>query len=969
MTITLDPGGGVNTYTITATGLTLALADTGNDLTMALTSSGNLNFTLTQDTGFFSTSGAIQVNSGNFSVTTNSTQTYSNTVGANDITLIAIGQNSDVTTNAALTTVSGGSVTITADDTANFSANGDITATGAGNITITANNNVSNGDSSDFLTMSDGTLFNAGSGTITLSNTSANNITIGGLLTTNSSNAAVTITTSAGVADAGTAHTDIVAASGRLVIDAVTGITLSNITVNSIDVDNTTSGNITLTESDAVSIIKLNNGSNGSSSFTATAGTITIDASGSGVTSVNGDITLVATGASSNVLVNATVSSDTSSGQVQLQADNNVTFASGITVTSGTGDLLLLADSDDDGTGLLTTPSGGITMNTGALKLTSGTGIGSSGSVVMTTGVTDFSANTTTGGIFLTNTGGSAINVTTVAALVGVTADAGDIQITNTGGNFSTVQTITASGGTADIKITAASMTIGSGSFGDIDSNGSINLTATGTITVTTGRQVVAENDGSGSLDFNINAAGVTLGSNGSILGAAFRNRGTGALNVTSTGNISLEVNSVNAAGALTINAGSNDITGNNASTNPEIFASGNVSITAANIGAGTGTSAINISGPLTSNGAQTFNLTVNGGGNAYILTNSTDDPFNQINLSVASASSIVDLDLKGSDFVKWNPSSGHELTATLNNEDIALNFSLTDSGTDLKVGNIMAGDGTANSGKQEVEISSNAKLEQSGTITMATGGSLRLVGIQGIGTSANPILTSGLTNFAATSTNGGIFLLNNSVTDINSTTVSSTVGVVALGNIIIKNTNGGFTFTDIIKSDNGSITLESKFNMLDLNGTADSLSAENGTVSLTVTDSGAFIGASGNPIEIRARGLTTSISNPANRFIAFTNTTPAATEDTPPPQQQQQQQQQPAVCTAALAAEGICTLTAQQQAPPTGGEVFTPENLPPGFGQNPSQELVDRINRDNTAGRQAGFVEAIGEIVNGPGC
>jgi hypothetical protein len=178
-------------------------------------------------------------------------------------------------------------------------------------------------------------------------------------------------------------------------------------------------------------------------------------------------------------------------------------------------------------------------------------------------------------------------------------------------------------------------------------------------------------------------------------------------------------------------------------------------------------------------------------------------------------------------------------------------------------------------------------------------------------------------------------------------------VGVVASGSINIIN-SGGFTFTDIIKSNNGSIDIVSEFSVTDLNGTATSLSAENGTVTVKINSSGNF-GATGNPIEIRAKGRSITVQSGSSIFDSFTDTTATesttettttsttTTTDTPPP---------PAPGSGP---------------PPVGGERFTSDNVPQGFSNTP--EAIAQLNKDNSTGVQAGFIEAIEGIVKGPGC
>jgi hypothetical protein len=106
-----------------------------------------------------------------------------------------------------------------------------------------------------------GTVFNAGSGIQALS--ADEDITLGLLQTTSSSATAVTLTsTSGGVFDGDTdSSLDVDAANGRLIVDVVTGFgTDTNAIetkVTSVDIDNTTSGDINIFESDSIEVVKI----------------------------------------------------------------------------------------------------------------------------------------------------------------------------------------------------------------------------------------------------------------------------------------------------------------------------------------------------------------------------------------------------------------------------------------------------------------------------------------------------------------------------------------------------------------------------------------------------------------------------------------------------------------------------------------------------------------------------------------
>ena len=132
------------------------------------------------------------------------------------------------------------------------SAANDVTFTIAGDVTTTSGEIEVNAGAAGtgVITMADNgtdntTVFNAGDDLIDING--VGDVTLGRLITTNSSDVAVTITTSAAVIDGGDSEgEDVEAASGRLVIDAATGVGSTaadgnlDTEVASLDVGNTT---------------------------------------------------------------------------------------------------------------------------------------------------------------------------------------------------------------------------------------------------------------------------------------------------------------------------------------------------------------------------------------------------------------------------------------------------------------------------------------------------------------------------------------------------------------------------------------------------------------------------------------------------------------------------------------------------------------------------------------------------------
>lgn len=300
--------------------------------------------------------------------------------GSSAITLVADGGGT-LTINDVITSV-GGAIILRADDDVIFGAGGDITSTN-GNITVKADYDDQDNGTGGAITMNDGTLISAGTGTITM--TADENITLGGLLTTNATASAVTITsTSGGVVDGGDTFTDISAASGGAVITTVNGVGSAGAietTLSSLTATASGTGNIQIVETNAITL----------TSVTTTDGSISVSAGGAVVAT---NVNAAGTGAD--------VTLSTSSGGMTL---TNVIADDDITVTAP-GDLTLgvIGDSGTDDISLTTTAGGmtdanGATNNiTGdALTLTSFGDIGSSGDPIEIN-VTSFVYNLTGAG-------------------------------------------------------------------------------------------------------------------------------------------------------------------------------------------------------------------------------------------------------------------------------------------------------------------------------------------------------------------------------------------------------------------------------------------------------------------------------------------------------------------------------------------------------------------------------------------
>ena len=273
-----------------------AIADTGT-LTITGTSSftadvANQAITLNNTSNLFT--GAVSLNTtgtGDATLTSNNAVTLSTSTVGGDLDVTVGGDNSLNVTGAGS---AGGAINLRAEDDIIFTAAGDLSANG--NITVKADNDLDANGTGGALTMVDGTVFNAGSGTIELS--ADEDITLGRVETSSSSDAAVTLTsTSGGAVDGDTAvppeftsiggdstpWLDIDAANGRLVAEVAAGFGAENAIetkVQSLDIANSTSGGVDIFEFDDLDIFKINNA--GGSSQVSFEGDLTGQANCSG---------------------------------------------------------------------------------------------------------------------------------------------------------------------------------------------------------------------------------------------------------------------------------------------------------------------------------------------------------------------------------------------------------------------------------------------------------------------------------------------------------------------------------------------------------------------------------------------------------------------------------------------------------------------------------------------------------------
>ena len=468
------------------------------------------------------------------------------TMGASgDLTLQA-GQRSDINSGAVLATaaLTANDLVVEADtgitiinsvvDSMDLTINqtGGVNVSNTQAFTLTANsnnNNITATTSSGNLSIAS---INAGSGTVDLT-ASGGNI----LDSTPSDDSAVNIT-AASVSLAGSTG---VGATGLGDIDTA---------ASTLELSTTSSGNIFVADSDAVTLASSSTSSNGNIDVRTVSGDLTVS---SAVTADgSGDITLNSAG---SLLINNVLTS--TSGDLSLTGATGVTHsAAGDLTTSGAGTITVASTANDvtmvDGT--VFTAGGGSVSVTGADEVLLGKIANPLGTVSVTATAGDISDETSAEGTANENISGTTVTLSSATG-IGASGAANDIDIAAT--------TIVASdSGTGGIYLTETDdLAIGATST----TAGAISISASGA--VTTSGDITAAG---GALSISgvdlTNTNTITGGSNGLTLDAGTGTLTSTAGNITnggSAGSITLAADTdvVLGGGAGAITGGSGNVT------------------------------------------------------------------------------------------------------------------------------------------------------------------------------------------------------------------------------------------------------------------------------------------------------------------------------------------------------------------------------------------------------------------------
>lgn len=273
------------------------------------------------------------------------------TTNAGSITLVAgdeLGDgNDDLRVQSTVTTDTGNIALTSAGNSVTFSADGDVTTT-SGRVDVSAGETDDSGD----IVQDAAAVIDAGDGQVEL--TAHGQITLGNITTTNASAAAVTLNADAGVENADPANADLInidAANGRLIINASEGVgddvadpdQTVRTTVAALDLQNATSGDIRIVESDDLEVVRLDQRALDGEIDLSTGGTLTI--SNDGLMAVDGSVNLTTKSGGTLTVTDSTVTTRDgelnvkSAGHVQLES----TAGNSANIQTTNGDIEIVA--------------------------------------------------------------------------------------------------------------------------------------------------------------------------------------------------------------------------------------------------------------------------------------------------------------------------------------------------------------------------------------------------------------------------------------------------------------------------------------------------------------------------------------------------------------------------------------------------------------------------------------------------
>jgi len=485
-------------------------------------------------------------------------------------------------------------------------------------------------------------------------------------------------------------------------------------------------------------------------------------------------------GTSTTVLPTAAsnLSASTSTGAIYISNTGNVTLTGGSGIAAGSGTVALTDNASINYSGTGTAITGG------TLALLASTGIGSSAHPLITS-VSNLSALTSTGGIFINNSGNLSIN----------------------GGVISGVNGVQDNGASGSVVLNnAGAVTVISGN--DLDS-----VFAPDSVTVTTSSGNILLGGSNQASSFNtvtLNSAGDLLIGDTGTLTPGYVNATGGGTVLTAAGKINLDVRSYISGGSISATAGTNISLLATNGLSPAGMGTNGAPITLTTGAGGTLTVDCNGSEFLGQQSITTTGGFVNGSGTVTI----TADHF--------VISTAADSIYTGSGTVNIQPRTNAEVIQLGTTTDAELDLSNAELGVigagtlhignAVDTGNLMLT--TAISYPTALALQTGGTIFANAFADSVTAPTLALSGGTGIGFSTRALLTQVSTLSAQTST-GSIFLSNTGNVVINGGVIAGVNGMqVMTSGIISFNNAGSITatiFGDILSSPgNLSVTTSS---------------------------------------------------------------------------------------------------------------------------------------------------------------
>ncbi|HET6422763.1 MAG TPA: hypothetical protein VFG20_03715 [Planctomycetaceae bacterium] len=266
--------------------------------------------------------------------------------GNNSLQLLA---RDDIHINGSVSTAAG-SQQIHANDDITIGATGQLTSV-SGNLLVRADANGDLDGSGGGITMADGVLISAGTGTITLE--ADESVVLGQVATNNATANAIAVTSHhGGIVDGGdsrgpnliaNAATAVVTLQAQTGVGSQTGSAVDaalETQVSQLFIQNNTAGQVGIKEVDALVVRGILQQGSGQVTVTA-GGTLIVALGGPGVQSHGGEISLSTTGMLSDLVLQAAITSR--GGDIRLDAGGTVMQTAAAPVTTANGDLVVNA--------------------------------------------------------------------------------------------------------------------------------------------------------------------------------------------------------------------------------------------------------------------------------------------------------------------------------------------------------------------------------------------------------------------------------------------------------------------------------------------------------------------------------------------------------------------------------------------------------------------------------------------------